>query len=267
MVLEMTCFFIFLSWVWSHTIKYYHIVASHLKLKSYVTHSHDVSCCGYVWYNILWRPAITRLRESFDLVSPVWDEHDISYIIYYAREKDILYIILWRAAITREMTQRVVWSRLLCVGRTRSPPFFLFTSLPPKKVEGGSFFSHYEQVPMCVGSRTLGTRCWADWISYKIRICIPKPGVIVWKRVTWQPVPTLLDPRPPPQTAVPMPSHMAPWAPQGWPSPPHPTPTWHNYGLLFRSRSSAPALVEGFKRSHSDRSPHTRPTSACQAWR
>ena len=92
--------------------------------------------------------------ESYLISSPLCgmnSYHDISYIIYYAqKKKNISYIILWRAAITREMTQRVVWSRLLCVGRTRSPPFFLFTSLPPKKVEGGSFFSHYEQVPMCV---------------------------------------------------------------------------------------------------------------------
>ena len=57
----------------------------------------------------------------------------------------------------------------------------------------------------CIDVRTLN-RCWTDsiWPSYKIRICIPKPGVIVWRRrrrrgsgVRWQPAPTLLDPRPP----------------------------------------------------------------------
>ena len=170
-------------------------------------------------------PSLERwLRESFDLVSSVWEEPAL--------------------------------------------PLSFFSPPPSQESWRRIFFLPLRASPhVCVGSRTLGTRCWADWISYKIRICIPKPGVIVWKRVTWQPVPTLLDPRPPPQTPVPMPSHMAPWAPQGRPSSPHPTPTWHNYGLLFRSRSSAPALVEGFKRSHSDRSPHTRPTSGRQAWR
>ena len=64
--------------------------------------------------------------------------------------------------------------------------------------------------------------------------------MIVWKRVTWQPVPTLLDPRPPPQTAVPMPSHMAPWAPQGWPSSP---PIQPLLGTIMASYSGlAPVL-------------------------
>ena len=152
-------FLFFLSWVWSHAIKYYHIVASHLKLKSYVTHSHDVSYCGYVWYNILWRPAITRLRELFDLVSPVRDELIIWYIIYHIlRPQKKSYIILWRAAITREMTQRVVWSRLLCVGRTRSPPFFLFTSLPRKLK--ADLFSPITSKSPCV--------CWQSYSRYQV---------------------------------------------------------------------------------------------------
>ena len=73
--------------------------------------------------------------------------------------------------------------------------------------------------------------------SYKIRICIPKPGVIVWRRRGSGGNPFQhsfihahhLNSK---ATLWPVASHMAPlWRRRGGPSYP---PTWHNYGLLLR---------------------------------
>ena len=77
-----------------------------------------------------------------------------------------------------EMSQRVVWSSPLCVGRTRFLPSSLFVAIPQERWR---IFLWLLSHPLSrFDIRTL-TRCWTDWIwrSYKIRICIPKPGVIV----------------------------------------------------------------------------------------
>ena len=137
------------------------------------------------------------------------------------------------------MSQRAVWSALCCcVGRTCFLCSLSFHMEPsPKKVECHFFFlvpcmSVYHDI------RTL-TRCCTDWIwpSYKIRICIPKPGVIVWRRRGSGGNPFQhsfihahhLNSK---ATLWPVASHMAPlWRRRGGPSYP---PTWHNYGLLLR---------------------------------
>ena len=60
----------------------------------------------------------------------------IYHISYTTPAKKISYNIFWRGAITREreMTQRVVWSRLLCVVWTHNMIYHISYTMPAKKI-------------------------------------------------------------------------------------------------------------------------------------